>query len=260
MIPRIISKRPYITLATLITVAICLTFIHSKENAIKKNRAVHELFLKNSTLPILTALPLPIEYGKDAYQEMIYRKVSLHGSFLDHHEIYLENRIPENSELRATKKSSGFHIMMPLLLDSGQIVWVNRGWTARDPSDRQKIPDPPQNHGKQWVKGYINLGSKDILGMPSESAHLINGHVIALNFYMHDDKTQLPNQEVYPFTITQTDTSTDDLIRPEENFYYTPDYSFDLRSWWITLFVAVIFWFISGLAYIRQNRSNSPLN
>ena len=147
--------------------------------------------------------------------------------------------------------------MMPFLLKTGQIVWVNREWIDRSPVDRHSIPDakPPVNDGK--ITGYISLGKNDIFEMPDEHPRKVNGHVIALNFYLHDDKKDLPNRNVYPFLIKQTGKSSDGLIRPEKNYFYLPDYSFDHRTWWFTLFITIGFWFISGIVFLRNEKART---
>jgi cytochrome oxidase assembly protein ShyY1 len=251
MIPRIISTRPFISLATALAVAACLFFIHTKETQIKEGELKAQQFSERNILPALTELPLPIAYSESFSEKWLFRKVRVEGEFLPDHEIYLENRVSGDIPKPNSKKSSGFHIMMPFLLTSGEIVWVNRGWVKRDSVNRQNIPEAPPLPGKQVITGYISLGQKNIFEMPTESPHIINGHVVALNFYLHDDKKDLPNRKVYPFLITQTGSGLDGLIRPEEDFYYTPSYAFDLKTWWFTLIIAISFWFISGIAQMR---------
>jgi hypothetical protein len=252
MIPRILTSRPFISLVASIAVGVCIFFIQSKEHQIQVDQVNVAKFKESNSQAILTKLPLPIDYSPQATESLLYRKVNLEGSFLPDHEIYLENRVPENIPKPSTKKLSGFHIIMPFLLTSGQIVWVNRGWIKRDPVNRQNIPDAKPIPGTQILQGYISVGKKNIFEMPDEAPHTINGHVIALNFYLHDDKRGLPNRNVYPFMITQTGDSLDGLIRPEAGFYYTPDYSFDLRTWWFTLIIAISFWLISGIVILKK--------
>lgn len=254
MIPRLVTSRPFINLATLIAVCICIFFINKLSNRIQETEQKIQLFQSRSTLPKLTELPLPIDYKAGAYNDILFRKVHLQGRFLLDHEIYLENRVSENSPKPNSKKLSGFHVMMPFQMDSGQVVWVNRGWIGRDPSNRQNIPDASPPSSSRSIDGYITAGRKDILEMPRRSPHLVNGHVVALDFYLHDDKKALPNRNVYPFLITQTSSSADGLIRPEENYYHTTDNSFELKTWWIILMVAIGYWLISGIVYFRQNR------
>lgn len=92
--------------------------------------------------------------------------------------------------------------------------------------------------------------------MSSEPPHIVNGHVVALNFHLHDDQSDLPNRNVYPFLINQTGGNSDGLIRPEDNFFFMPDYKFDIRSWWITFWVAIAFWLISGIKLLKLKPGN----
>lgn len=254
MIPRIISGRPTLSFAAAIVVAVCVFFIISKEQRTREDSASLVTFTERSALPTIKELPFPINYGPKALVDLRYRKVELEGSFLPDHEIYLENRVSQDSPKPNSKKSSGYHIMMPFLLKNNSIVWVNRGWIQKDPVDRHNIPNvqPPTNEGK--ILGYITLGRDDIFEMPKEQPRIVNSHVIALNFYLHDNKKDLPNRNVYPFLITQTGKGSDGLVRPEENYFYIPDYSFDLRTWWFTLFIAIGFWLISGIVFLRTEK------
>lgn len=254
MIPRIISTRPFITLATALVVGVCLFFIQAKESQIKTGKLKLNSFNERNAQSVLTALPLPILYTDEFTQKWQYRRVLLEGEFLPEHEIYLENRVAEDIPKPNSKKTSGFHIMMPFQLSSGQIIWVNRGWVKRDSVNRQIIPKVPPAAGKQMISGFISLGQKNIFEMPSESPHMIDGHVVALNFYLHDDKKDLPNRNVFPFLITQTGAGSDSLIRPEDGFFYTPSYEFDLQTWWFTLLIAIGFWAISSIVKIRSEK------
>jgi hypothetical protein len=125
MIPRIISTRPFISLATTLVVGVCLFFIYTKETQIKVDELKAQKFSKRNGEPALKALPLPIEYSDSFSEKWLYRRVLLEGEFLPEHEIYLENRVSEDAPKPNSKKANGFHIMMPFLLSSGQIVWGN---------------------------------------------------------------------------------------------------------------------------------------
>jgi len=254
MIPRIISARPFISLITALVVTVCLFFIQIKESQIKANELKSGNFKERNILPPLTSLPLPISYTKEFSEKWEYRRVLLEGEFLPEHTIYLDNRVSEDAPEQNTKKINGFHIMMPFLINSGEIIWVNRGWIKRNTINRQDIPQISPLSGKQVISGYISVSQKNIFEMPSEKPHIINGHVIALNFYLHDDKKDLPNRNVYPFIITQTEGSADGLIRPKDGFFYKPKYQFDLRTWWFTLLIAIGFWLISGV-YPFKNKT-----
>lgn len=233
-------------------IGVCLFYIHAKKEQIQENNTRYALFQERNALETLTKLPSPIDYKPQATLDLLYRKVKLEGHFLPDHEIYLENRVAENERQLKQRNSNGFHIIVPFQLKSGEIVWVNRGWVARDPVNRQVIPDAPFTTANQTIEGYINASRKDIFAMPSEKPRRVGNKIVALNFYLHDDQRELPNRNVYPFVISQTGGGGDGLIRPEQGFFYVPDYSFDLNTWWVTLFTALTFWLISGIVQMRR--------
>jgi cytochrome oxidase assembly protein ShyY1 len=255
MILRLFLSRPYIGIATLLTVIVCIFFISTKNQAAKEGIHNQRLFHERGELQTLTRLPLPIEYNSQFTQDLLYRKVRLTGSFLQGHLVYLENRHSEAKPEPNSKQINGFQIMAPFLLNEGQIVWVNAGWIPRDPSNRLSIPSITLSKENTVISGYISAVKNNIFDMPKEKAHLINGHVIALNFYLHDDLKALPNQEVYPFLIMQTEGTDNALIRPSAGYFYIPDYSFDISSWKITLIVALLFWLISGVVTLMRDKS-----
>lgn len=61
------------------------------------------------------------------------RLVRVEGHFDDAHTVFLDNRTRQGS--------AGFHVLAPLkLAGSDQVVMVLRGWIARDPRDRTRLP------------------------------------------------------------------------------------------------------------------------
>ena len=252
MIPRIISLRPFISLTIAAAVGVCIFYIQAKNTQIRENNNQYVLFQERNALETITKLPVPLDYNPQSTLELMYRKVRIEGRFLPDHEIYLENRVAENARQSKQKKANGFHIMMPFQLTTGEIVWVNRGWVARDPLNRQAIPSVTTSSTNQIINGYINLTRKDIFSMPNEKPHIVSNKIVALNFYLHDDQKELPSRSVYPFLITQAGMGDDQLIRPEIGYFYMPDHTFDLNAWWVTLFTAIGFWLISGIIQLRK--------
>jgi surfeit locus 1 family protein len=186
--------------------------------------------------------------------------VELKGRFLAEHAIYLENRTSQNNPIHNINNSIGYHVIMPFLLSSGEIVWVNRGWIGKDPISRENIPEILTPTGEVNIGGYISFGEKSIFNKPSIAPHYIHGHSIALTFFLEDAKKDLPNRKTYPFLITQTGKATDGLIRPEVNFFYFSENSLDIRTWWFIQLVTLIFWLISGIVHIKNNPTNNNSN
>jgi len=93
MILRLIISRPVISLANAVVVGLCIFFIFTKENQIKKDNEKTALFKTKDSLSALTQLPFPINYTPKDYSDLIYRSVELGSDFLVAHEIYLKNRV-----------------------------------------------------------------------------------------------------------------------------------------------------------------------
>ena len=60
-----------------------------------------------------------------------YRRIVLQGRWLAQHTVYLDNRQMDARQ--------GFFVVTPLLLDGGDAVLVQRGWSPRDFNDRSRL-------------------------------------------------------------------------------------------------------------------------
>ncbi len=74
--------------------------------------------------------------------DQVHRRVVLQGQWLHRHTVYLENRPMQGR--------TGFTVVTPLELSSGDAVLVQRGWVARDPYDRTRV-QPVENPGGEVV-------------------------------------------------------------------------------------------------------------
>ena len=235
-----------------IVVGICIFFIKTKHEHIKTEREQISVFTSQNALPVIDNLSLSADFEANSISSLVYRRVALEGRYLAGHDIYLENRVAEDNAKPVSKKMPDFHIMTPFQLRSGAIVWINRDWIGRDSRNRNNIPHITQPDGDQKIHGYISQTKQEIFEMPKDHAHIIDGHVVALNFYLHDDQKGLPSRNVYPFIVMQTGGNIDGLVRPREGYLYQTDYSFELRTWWFTLAIAIGFWLISGIILVRR--------
>lgn len=97
-------------------------------------------------------------------QALVHRRVNLRGAWLYQHTIYLDNRYMGGRP--------GFIVATPLQLDHGkQIVWVQRGWAARDPQDRARVPSLPATAEPVTVQGRVvaEVSRVYALGAPVEA-------------------------------------------------------------------------------------------
>ncbi len=237
---------------------VCIFFIVTKENQIKTARVNVVHFHEKNREPSLTELSPPNEYTPKHVDNLQFRTVELVGTFLPNQEIYLANRTATNNSKPSSKKPLGFHILSPFLLESGKIVWINRGWIARDPANRKKIPTVARPDGGQTITGYVAPSTTDLFEIGHTVNHKIDGRVIALHFHPPATGQEVLNGDTYPFVITQTGAGADQLVRPALGYIQEVNYSFELRTWWFILLITVGFWFLSGLVFIKRQGNPAP--
>jgi surfeit locus 1 family protein len=81
-------------------------------------------------------------------QALLHRRVRLRGLWLHQHTVFLDNRYMGGRP--------GFIVATPLqLVASKQVVWVQRGWVARDPQDRTRLPSLQATADAASVRGRV---------------------------------------------------------------------------------------------------------
>jgi surfeit locus 1 family protein len=80
-------------------------------------------------------------------QAQHYRAARLQGRWLPQHTVFLDNR-----QMRGRP---GFFVVTPLQLADGSAVLVQRGWVARDPAERARLPAVPTPLGEILVQGRV---------------------------------------------------------------------------------------------------------
>jgi surfeit locus 1 family protein len=96
--------------------------------------------------PVLQgAATLPDDAARAA--ALHHRRIELQGRWSAAHTVYLDNR--------QMNGRPGFFVVTPLLLEDGRALLVQRGWAARDPSERTRVNVPPPPADVVTVAGRI---------------------------------------------------------------------------------------------------------
>ncbi|XP_057309251.1 surfeit locus protein 1-like [Hydractinia symbiolongicarpus] len=111
------------------------------------------------------AVPLPHDIlTPTRMEEMQYRRVIVHGKFDHSKEIYVGPRSlnadkESKGGLVSGKPTSGYHVVTPFVLDSGERILVNRGWVPKG----KKKPDT-RTEGQvidaMQLTGFVRKGEK----------------------------------------------------------------------------------------------------
>lgn len=115
--------------------ALCAALLTARLGVWQLDRAAQKEALRSAILQ-RGALP-PLETGQLARNAadaalQVHRRITMTGRWLHRFTVFLDNR--------QMAGRPGFFVVTPLQLPEGDCVLVQRGWVARDPSDRTHLP------------------------------------------------------------------------------------------------------------------------
>ena len=134
----------------LLAVAVFSAALTARLGVWQLDRARQKLDLQQQILSRAALAPLPqamLARSAGDAQAQQYRRTSLRGRWLSEHTIYLDNRQMNSRQ--------GFYVLTPLLLDDGDAVLVQRGWSPRDFVDRNRLVPLDTPAGEVVVTGRI---------------------------------------------------------------------------------------------------------
>ncbi|HKT98077.1 MAG TPA: SURF1 family protein [Paraburkholderia sp.] len=139
------------------------------------------------------ASPQSVGAAPVALKDIEFHRVRAKGTFMPERTVYLDNR-PYNDQ-------PGFYVVMPLKLDGGGYVLVNRGWLPRNIEDRERIAPYLTPAGPVEVEGIARADASRAfeLGAGGSAAHQKIRQNLGVASYAAE--TGLPLQ---PFVIQQT--------------------------------------------------------
>ncbi|WP_250498946.1 SURF1 family protein [Caballeronia sp. GAWG1-5s-s] len=155
-------------------------------------------------------------------QSVEFHRVKARGEFMPERVVYLDNR-PYNDQ-------PGFYVVMPLKLEGGGYVLVNRGWLPRNLADRTGIEPYETPKGAVEVEGIARANPSQAfeLGTGGSAKHQQIRQNLSIPAYAAE--TGLAFQ---PFVIQQTNDTQDRLVRdwPAPTTGVERNYGYMLQ-WW----------------------------
>lgn len=89
-----------------------------------------------------------------------WQRVRLSGAWLERGTILLDNRVHQGR--------AGYHLITPLQLDDGRVVWVKRGWLAAN-ADRSRLPQLPPSGGRGDIEGVVRVAESGGFSLASSA-------------------------------------------------------------------------------------------
>jgi cytochrome oxidase assembly protein ShyY1 len=178
-----------------------------------------------------------------ALKDIEFHRVLANGTFMPERAVYLDNR--------PYRDQPGFYVVMPLKLDGGGYVLVNRGWLPRNISNRTGIePFETPDHEVE-IEGVARANASQAfeLGRGGSAPGLQVRQNLSVAAYARE--TGLPLQ---PFVIEQQNDTGDKLVRdwPTPTLGVETNYGY-MVQWWGMAFAALGF----GLYAARRAARNA---
>lgn len=131
---------------------------------------------------------------------LIHRRIRVRGRWLGAHTVFLDNR-PMNAR-------PGFYVVTPLQLEgSGQAVLVQRGWVARNFTDRARLPTVDTPPGEVRLSGRIAPPPAKLYELGQAQAGPIRQNLDLAQFSV---QTGVP---LLPVSIVQAGEPSEGLLR-----------------------------------------------
>ena len=230
------------TLATIVFVILCLIAGHWQQRRMQEKEALAaQLRAAQAAAPV--SLPAHVE----DWQQWRFRTVHVTGEFDARHAMLIDNRIHDGR--------AGFAVVVPLRLEDGRVVLVDRGWIALGAS-RAVLPQPAVPTGIVTIQGTVDVPPRIRFGRDAPSAfHSLWQHVDPERF---EETTGI---RVLPIVVHAIDRSATDGLVPDAP---VPDTGIEkhlsyMLQWYTFAAMAVALWFWFALRpHLRKLRAETP--
>jgi cytochrome oxidase assembly protein ShyY1 len=129
----------------------------------QRHRAAAKIAQQDRLLAGARAAPLILSGAVADPAPLALRRVRVRGRFVPECAVYLDNR--------PYKGRAGFYQLMPFILDGGsRAVLIERGWLARDGSERTRLPAIATPAGTVTVEGVARLDAGHVMQLGAAPA------------------------------------------------------------------------------------------
>jgi surfeit locus 1 family protein len=191
--------------------------------------------------------PIPIDGKRLALASIEYHRVVARGRLMPERVVLLDNRPYQDQP--------GFYVVMPLELDGGGAVLVNRGWLPRNSEDRAQIGSFRTPAGEVEIVGVARANASEAfeLGHGGSAPHTKIRQNLSVDDYASE--TGIPLQS---FVIQQTSALDDGLVRdwPVQSADTERNYGY-MVQWWAMAIAALGFGLYAARRAARPARKGA---
>jgi surfeit locus 1 family protein len=183
--------------------------------------------------------------------QQVHRHIALEGQWMADKTVYLDNRVHQGQP--------GFWVITPLSWAPGQVVWVQRGWVARDRADATKAApvDTPKDSIK--LMGRVAVALSQMTELKSTIAVEPMPGQLRIQSNLSREQMQAMVSDKVSGLVIQTGEDSDGLKRDWPVISQTADKNKGYAFQWFALsgLIGILyFWFqwIGPLRHARQQQ------
>ena len=229
-----------ITIATLSGVALTLSLSWWQLSRAHQKEALQAAIVAQGQLAPVNSHTFATEPNPSAF---IHRVTKLRGAWVGARTIFLDNR-----QMNA---KPGFYVITPLLIEnSQQAVLIQRGWVARNFTDRANIPPVPTPTGVVEIEGRIAPPPSKLYDLGAAETGVIRQNLDMAAFRVETGLALLP------VSIVQTGAANDALLRewPVVASSASKNYGYAFQWAGLSLLITLLYvWFQIGKQFFSKH-------
>ncbi len=185
----------------------------------------------------------------------LQRRASLQGRWLYEHTVFLDNRAMQV----AGSQRVGFYVATPLAIEgSNRVIWVQRGWIARDFQDRSKLPAMPESTEIVTLQGRLIANISKAYEMKSSTPNVASSPTGPSRIWQNLPVANFGSKALLPMALLQTASDEKDgLLRdwPAADTGVAKHYGYAFQWFALSALILVLYvWF--QLISPRRKRSD----
>lgn len=230
-----------ITVSALLALAATLALGRWQVSRASQKEAWQASIAANASLPALEGQALALLADPAS---ALHRRVTLRGHWLARHTVFLENR--------QMGSKVGLYVVTPLQLGSGgAVVWVQRGWVARNFVERGTLPVIETPIGEVEIEGRIAPPPAKLYELGKPAAGRLRQNLDGERFRADTGLTPLP------VSVQQSGAASEGLLRdwPLAGSGVAKHYGYAFQWFALSALIAILYvWFQIVRRFIYPRR------
>jgi surfeit locus 1 family protein len=219
--PRLVT-----TLAAVAAIAVTLALAHWQ-----LGRAHEKEALAARLQSLAKDAAVTLSSAQARVEDVEWRRVTAHGRFDPRHGVLIDNRIHHGV--------AGYHVVMPLAMEGGRFVLVNRGWVAGN-ADRSRLPEVRTPADPVEITGLAVVPGRRFLELSDQVAEGRVWQNLTLERYRR--AVPIPLQ---PVMIQQENTLADGLVREWDPPNVGIDKHYGYAFQWLAIGVTILGFYLA---------------